>query len=188
MHLVIIRAQWFIYVVTVFDAPTISEYAELLKRQYPHRIRELFPSIKGLGGDRTVILSTHILSEVSAICEKIVIINNGRIAAEGSPESLRAQLREGEALRAQISGAADKVQETLRQVNGVVQVQCETGGDAGADGVYTVVTSPDADVRDALSRAVINGGFGLRELRSLDMSLEEIYLRLTTEEVGARDA
>ena len=164
--------------VLILDEPTVG--------LDPKQIIEIRQLIRGLGGDHTVILSTHILSEVSMTCEKIVVINNGRIAGEGTPESLTAQLKEGESLRAHISGPREQVQQLLRGIDGVLEVDAEAGEDGEADGVYTVTAGQD--VRDELARQVVNRGFGLRELRPLDMSMEDIYLRLTTEEVSAQDA
>jgi ABC-2 type transport system ATP-binding protein len=130
----------------------------------------------------TVILSTHILPEVSMTCEKIVIINSGRIAGEGTPESLVAQLKEGEVLRAAIGGPKDAVGELIRSTEGVLDVSVE--GDE-QDGVYIITSAPGTDVRDSLARKIVDSGFALRELRGLDMTLEDIFLRLTTEEVNA---
>jgi ABC-2 type transport system ATP-binding protein len=166
--------------VLILDEPTVG--------LDPKQIIEIRQLIRDLGGDHTVILSTHILPEVSVTCEKIVIINKGRIAGEGSPESLMAQLREGEALRAQIGGAREEVESVLSAVAGVLSVVADSSHGGSEDGVYTIATQPDTDVRDDLARAIVNGGFGLRELRPIDMSLEDIYLRLTTEEVSADNA
>ena len=142
----------------------------------PKQIIEIRELITGLGGDRTVILSTHILPEVSMTCEKVIIINNGRIVGSGTPQSLTAQLGEGEVLRAQITGPRDNVKELVAGVDGVVEVQTEGEAD------FVVTTAPGIDVRDRLSSAVVGAGYGLRELRSQEVSLEEIFLRLTTEE------
>lgn len=166
--------------VLILDEPTVG--------LDPKQIIEIRQLIKGLGGDRTVILSTHILPEVSMTCDKIVVINNGRIAGEGTPESLMAQLGEGEALRALIGGDVQAVQSALQEIDGVVGVTTENEPDGDAERLYTIATSPGVDVRDEVARTVVSRGFGLRELRPLDMSLEDIYLRLTTEEVSARDA
>ncbi len=158
--------------VLVLDEPTVG--------LDPKQIIEIREVIKGLGGQHTVILSTHILPEVSMTCEQIIIINNGRIAGEGTPESLMAQLKEGEVLRADIGGPSESVKALIRGIDGVIDVSAE-----GAGGVYLVTSVPGTDVRDALAREVIGAGYALRELRSLDMTLEDIFLRLTTEEVKA---
>ena len=160
--------------VLILDEPTVG--------LDPKQIIEIREVIKGLGGDHTVILSTHILPEVNLTCERVVIINNGRIAGEGTPESLTAQLKDGEVLRAQVTGPEDQVKSTISGVSGVLEVSVEQVPEVG-DAAYIVSTTPGQDVRDELSRQLVNGGFGLRELRSLEMTLEDIFLRLVTEEV-----
>ena len=160
--------------VLILDEPTVG--------LDPKQIIEIREVIKGLGGDHTVILSTHILPEVNLTCEQVVIINNGRIAGEGTPESLTAQLKDGEVLRAEVTGPEEQVKSTISGVSGVLDVSVEQAPDVG-DAAYIISTTPGHDVRDELSRQLVNGGFGLRELRSLEMTLEDIFLRLVTEEV-----
>ena len=157
--------------VLILDEPTVG--------LDPKQIIEIREVIKGLGGDHTVILSTHILPEVSMTCSQLVIINNGRIAGEGTPESLMAQLKEGEVLRAHIDGPADQINDILQGLEGVLDVSSESG-----EGIYIVTSAPGQDVRDALTKQVVDGGFSLRELRPLDMTLEDIFLSLTSEEVA----
>ena len=156
--------------VLILDEPTVG--------LDPKQIIEIREVIKGLGGDHTVILSTHILPEVSMTCSQLVIINNGRIAGEGTPESLMAQLKEGEVLRAHIDGPADQINDIPQGLEGVLDVSSESG-----EGIYIVTSAPGQDVRDALTKQVVDGGFSLRELRPLDMTLEDIFLSLTSEEV-----
>lgn len=142
----------------------------------PKQIIEIRELITGLGGDRTVILSTHILPEVSMTCEKVVIISNGQIVGSGTPQSLTAQMGEGETLRAQIAGPQAEVAQLVSTVSGVVDVQTE------GEQAFLVTTAPESDVRDQLASAVVGAGYGLRELRSQEVSLEDIFLKLTTEE------
>ena len=158
--------------VLILDEPTVG--------LDPKQIIEIREVIKGLGGDHTVILSTHILPEVSMTCSQLVIINNGRIAGEGTPESLMAQLKEGEVLRAHIDGPTDEIRAMLQGLEGVLDVSSEPG-----EGIYLVTSAPGRDVRDALTKQVVDGGYSLRELRPLDMTLEDIFLSLTSEEVAA---
>ena len=146
----------------------------------PKQIIEIREVIKSLRGEHTIVLSTHILPEVSMTCEKVVIISQGRIVGEGSPESLTAQLKESDVLHAQVLGPVEAVGEALRSIDGVLDARQE-GDDSQADS-WVISVTPGQDVRDAVSRAIIDGGFSLRELRSQDMSLEDIFLRLTTEE------
>lgn len=159
--------------VLILDEPTVG--------LDPKQIIEIREVIKALGGDHTVILSTHILPEVSMTCGQLVIINNGRIAGEGTPESLMAQLKEGEVLRAHIDGPGEAVREMIGKLEGVLDVAQEPGSE---EGIYLVTSLPGQDVRDALTRQVVDGGFSLRELRPLDMTLEDIFLSLTSEEVA----
>ena len=161
--------------VLILDEPTVG--------LDPKQIIEIREVIKGLAGDHTVILSTHILPEVSMTCEKIVIINGGRIAGEGTPESLIAQLKEGEVLRASIGGPGQEVLSMIRGIDGVIDAAVESGGEE--EGVFIITSTPGTDVRDSLARQIVDGGYALRELRGLDMTLEDIFLRLTTEEVKA---
>ena len=158
--------------VLILDEPTVG--------LDPKQIIEIREVIKGLGGDHTVILSTHILSEVSMTCGHVAIINNGRIAGQGTPESLMAQLKEGEVLRAHIDGPSEQVLGMIGQLEGVLEVEV-----SGEEGAYVVTSAPGADVRDDLTRKVVESGFSLRELRPLDMTLEDIFLSLTSEEVAA---
>ena len=158
--------------VLILDEPTVG--------LDPKQIIEIREVIKGLGGDHTVILSTHILPEVSMTCSQLVIINNGRIAGEGTPESLMAQLKEGEVLRAHIDGPTDEIRTMLQGLDGVLDVSSEPG-----EGIYLVTSAPGQDVGDALTKQVVDGGYSLRELRPLDMTLEDIFLSLTSEEVAA---
>ncbi|MBT7863175.1 MAG: ATP-binding cassette domain-containing protein [Gemmatimonadetes bacterium] len=161
--------------VLILDEPTVG--------LDPKQIIEIREVIKSLRGEHTIILSTHILPEVSMTCDKIVIINQGRIVGEGSPESLTAQLQEGDVLRALVRGPSDAVGAALRSIDGVLEVQHEDGG--GDQDSWRVTSVPGQDVREAVGRVIIDGGFSLRELRSLDMTLEDIFLRLTTEDIRA---
>ena len=115
--------------VLILDEPTVG--------LDPKQIIEIREVIKGLGGDHTVILSTHILPEVSMTCSQLVIINNGRIAGEGTPESLMAQLKEGEVLRAHIDGPTDEIRTMLQGLDGVLDVSSEPG-----EGIYLVTSAP----------------------------------------------
>ena len=161
--------------VLILDEPTVG--------LDPRQIIEIRETIKGLGGEHTIILSTHILPEASMTCQKIVIINEGRIVGEGTPESLMSQLKEGEVFRAQVAGPAADVRQLLRRVEGVVDVQEDLahGAPDTDERAYIITAAPGRDLRDHVARQVVDGGHSLRELRSLEMTLEDIFLRLTTE-------
>jgi ABC-2 type transport system ATP-binding protein len=152
----------------------------------PRQIIETRELIKGLAGEHTIILSTHILPEVSMTCERVVIINAGRVVAEDTPEGLTARMRGSEILRVTVDGAPDKVRDSVSSLAGVVLVR-DTGSHNGSH-TFEVETSSGQDIRRELARTIVQGGYGLLELRQVGMSLEDIYLKLTTtEEVEAKE-
>ncbi len=148
----------------------------------PKQIIETRELIKGLAGDHTVILSTHILPEVSQTCQRVVIINKGKVVAVDTPANLTSRLRGSETMYVQVDGGEADVAASLGQVPGVTKV---TAADRH-DGVvgYEVESTRGRDVRRELARAVVSRGWGLLELRPVRMSLEDIFLSLTTEEAA----
>ena len=146
----------------------------------PKQILETRDLIKSLAGDHTVILSTHILPEVSQTCSRVVIINKGRVVAIDTPDNLTARLQGAETLYLQVDAAGADVASALRLVPGVTSVAA--AGTQGGHESFEVESERGRDVRRELARAVVGHGWGLLELRSTRMSLEEIFLQLTTEE------
>ena len=144
----------------------------------PKQIIETRRLIKELAGDHTIVLSTHILPEVSQTCDRVIIINRGRVVAVDTPDNLTRRLRGSETLFVQVDpeGNGDALP-LLQRVPGVLRV---TG--TGAPGSFEVESEAGSDVRRELARAIVGAGHGLLELRALRMSLEEIFLHLTTEE------
>jgi ABC-2 type transport system ATP-binding protein len=151
----------------------------------PKQIIETRELIKSLGGTHTIILSTHILPEVSMTCGRVVIINKGRVVAEDTPENLTHRLRGAGALRLEVRGEEGTVQGALRAVPGVLSVRSRTDN----HGIVHAEVDAEAgrDVRADLSSAVVGKGLGLLSLQQTGMSLEEIFLHLTTTE-GHPDA
>jgi len=149
----------------------------------PKQIIETRELIKQLGGDHTVILSTHILPEVGQTCHRVVIINKGRVVAVDTPENLTSRLRGSETMYVMVDAtAAGDVRTALAGVPGVTSVSAaETRGNMTS---YEVNSESGRDVRRELASAVVSRGWGLLELRPLRMSLEEIFLHLTTEDVA----
>ena len=149
----------------------------------PKQIIETRRLIKGLGGDHTVILSTHILPEVSQTCNRIVIINKGRVVAVDTPDNLTARLRGSETMYIQVDALGSDAEGTLASVPGVtrVTVSDRRNGIAG----YEVESQSGHDVRRQLAATVVGRGWGLLELRPMRMSLEEIFLQVTTTEEAA---
>jgi ABC-2 type transport system ATP-binding protein len=155
----------------------------------PKQIIETRNLIKSLGGEHTVILSTHILPEVAATCSRIVIISNGRVVAEDTPENLDRRLKGAESIAVTVRGPREQVTKALKGVPKVLSVETDGDGRA-ANGMasFTVQSEVGADIREALARAVVSGGFGLMELRPAHLSLEEIFLQLTTTDAPAEEA
>ena len=165
--------------VLILDEPTVG--------LDPWQIIEIRETIKALRGEHTIILCTHILPEVSMTCDKIVIISEGCIVGEGTPESLMSQLKEGEVLRAQIAGPSDEIRELLSGIDGVLDVVDDdtAAPKDGDEQAYIVTAAPGHDIRDLVAKRIVDGGHGLRELRGLEMDLEDIFLQLTTQEAEA---
>lgn len=153
--------------VIILDEPTIG--------LDPRQIREVRSLIQELGGDHTVILSTHILPEAQQICDRVLIIKSGQIVAEDRPEELTARLSGGELVRLTIGNAVEspRVQAVLAKVSGIESV------DAQGEGVYMVTATAGSDPRAALAQAVISQDWPLLELRQAGKTLEDVFLELT---------
>jgi ABC-2 type transport system ATP-binding protein len=151
----------------------------------PQQIIETRELIRGLGGDHTVVLSTHILPEVSMTCGRVVIISRGRVVAEDTPDNLTQRLKGGAALKLEVRGERAAVLEAVRAVPGVSGVR-ELAA-AGEQVEVEVETQPGQDVRAELARALVGRGFDLLELQRMGMSLEEIFLHLTTTDAATHE-
>jgi len=165
--------------VLILDEPTIG--------LDPKQIIEIRELIKSLGGERTIILSTHILPEASMTCERVVIINEGRIVAQGTPDYLDTQLEKSARVRLEVEGPTDAVREGLERVAGVTGVTVQREGN-GQPASFLVESRRDRDVRKELARVVHERGWGLLEMKLVGMSLEDIYIKVLTreEEVAER--
>jgi ABC-2 type transport system ATP-binding protein len=149
----------------------------------PKQIIETRQLIRGLAGDHTIIISTHILPEVSQTCQRVVIINRGKVVAVDTPDNLTARLRGSETMYLQIDAADADAATVLQRVSGVTRVVV---ADTKQQVVgYEVDSEPGRDVRRELATAVVSRGWGLLEMRPMRMSLEEIFLHVTTEDVTA---
>ncbi len=153
----------------ILDEPTVG--------LDPRQIVEVRELIRSLKGDHTVILSTHILPEVQVVCDRVVIINEGRVAAIDAPEALTARLQQKQQVRLQVRGPSKEVMAALRGLPGVVGVSETDAGDGVH--VYTVESGRGKDVREAVAALIVNRGWGLRELSPVSMSLEDVYIKLT---------
>jgi ABC-2 type transport system ATP-binding protein len=146
----------------------------------PKQIIETRQLIRSLAGDHTIVLSTHILPEVAQTCQRVVIINKGRVVAVDTPDNLTARLRGAETLYVEVDAEGAEAGTVLATVPGVTRV---TGSSMrGTIGAFEVESDRGRDVRRELARAVVTRGWGLLELRPMRMSLEDVFLQVTTEE------
>ncbi len=147
----------------------------------PRQIIEVREIIRSLGQDHTVILSTHILPEVSMTCSRIAIINEGKLVKIDTPENLTAQIQGSESITLEIEGPVVDVQSALAQATNVTSVSVQpTRRDDVA--IYKVESQRGSDIRKALAALIVGKSWGLLGMKSETLSLEDIFLRLTTKE------
>jgi ABC-2 type transport system ATP-binding protein len=158
----------------------------------PKQIIETRELIRGLAGDHTIVLSTHILPEVAQTCQRVVIINKGRVVAVDTPDNLTARLKGASTMYVQVDAGGADAAIALAAIPGVTRVvsadqRALPGPDAppppAGPAAFEVESEPEVDVRRDLARAVVTRGWGLLELRPVRMSLEDVFLQVTTEEV-----
>ena len=152
----------------------------------PKQIIETRRLIKSLAGEHTIILSTHILPEAAHTCGRVMIINAGKLVAEDTPENLTARLQGFETMRLLVEGPEAAVSESLARVAGVSNVSAMPPVDGRVE--FSVQMEKGQDSRRELARAVVESGWGLLELRPVGLSLEEIFLKLTTTDVAEEPA
>src|SRR5215472_7425825 len=149
----------------------------------PKQIIEIRELLRALAGEHTIILSTHILSEVEHSCERVIIISQGRLVAQDSVSNLTNRLRGSEAVSVEVEPAggspgAGEVQQRLEQVSGVSRVMMKDSRDGRL--VFEVESLQGRHIRADLARSVVNAGWNLNELRPVGLSLEDIFLQLTS--------
>ncbi len=153
--------------VLVLDEPTSG-----LDPKQIHEIREL---IKSMAGDKTIIISTHILPEVSVTCSKVVIINEGVIVAVDTTDNIGKSLAHTHQIEMMVEGPSDKVIDRLTKMEGIRRVD-------NSGNKYTVDVEKDRDMRAQIAKKIVESGFSLLELKSRYLSLEDVFLKLVTEE------
>jgi len=161
--------------VLILDEPTVG--------LDPRQIVDTRQVIKNLAGDHTVILSTHILPEVSMTCERVVIINRGRVVAMDTPENLQRRMRGADELELEVRGPSEAVKATLQSMPQVLSVKERSMHDGIC--VYAVDCDSGTDIRESIASTIVQRGWGLRELRAASASLEEIFVQLVTAEAPA---
>lgn len=151
--------------VIILDEPTIG--------LDPSQVVEIRELIRAIGKDRTVLFSTHILSEAQQICDRVLIINKGRIVAEDTPENLQSRLTGAQRVILRVRGESDDLPAKIQKIKGVQDVETKP------DGSIEFEFASGQDSRPQVAKAVIQGGYDLLEFRPVGMSLEEIFLELT---------
>jgi len=158
--------------VLILDEPTIG--------LDPKQIQEVRELIKSLAGTHTVVLSTHILPEVEQTCHRVIIIDHGKIVAVDTPQNLRSQIQGGARVIIEVEGPAADVLTAVKAIPGVATARILTQD--ASRGSFQVDVDSGKDIRRDLARAVVQAGWGLLELQSENMSLEDIFIKLTTAE------
>jgi ABC-2 type transport system ATP-binding protein len=163
--------------VLILDEPTVG--------LDPRQVVEIRGLIRGLAGDRTIVLSTHILSEVSALCRRVLVINRGRLVTDDYTSNLARNLQRGLVLDVVARGPAEGVSGAIRRVSGVREVTAAGSGDDA--GRYRVACAAGEDPRAAIAAALVGAGYALVGLTARDVSLEEIFVQLVTEGGGTSE-
>lgn len=160
--------------VVILDEPTVG--------LDPNQIKEVRNLIKSLAGEHTIILSTHILPEVEMTCDRVVIIDKGKIAAIDTTENLIRQYKGNERIQILVRGNAADLNGSLGSLDGIGQVDV-----AEEDGLVnaTIESDPGKDLRPAIASKLVHAGFDLLELKTVNVSLEDIFTKLTREEEKA---
>ncbi|HEY9840170.1 MAG: ATP-binding cassette domain-containing protein [Candidatus Sericytochromatia bacterium] len=156
----------------ILDEPTIG--------LDPRQIQETRKLIKSLGGQHTVILSTHILPEVQMTCDQVIIINKGQIVAQGTPEDLIARSAGLKRIQLRVRGPEDNLLPHLRGIEGIIRVELEKTEEAGLH--YLRVESRQQDIQARLAREIVENGWDLFGLQTTEGSLEDVFIQLVTKE------
>jgi ABC-2 type transport system ATP-binding protein len=161
--------------VIILDEPTVG--------LDPKQIIEVRHLIKNLAGNHTIVLSTHILPEVSMTCDRVVIINKGKIAAVDTPQNLTSQLKGGQRIRVEVHASEQPLREVLAQIPGASHVQIEAAPLTGHV-LATIEAAEGKDIRSAIAARIVEKGWPLFELKGVSLSLEDIFLELTTDDAA----
>jgi ABC-2 type transport system ATP-binding protein len=161
--------------VIILDEPTVG--------LDPKQIIEVRHLIKSLAGSHTIILSTHILPEVSMTCDRVVIINKGKVAAVDTPQNLTTQVSTGQRIRVEVEAPQQAVRDALSVIPGANRVEIDSKGGGGRV-LVTIEAAPGKDIRSDIAAKVVKSGWGLYELRGVSASLEDIFLQLTTDDAA----
>lgn len=159
--------------ILILDEPTVG--------LDPKQIIEIRTLIKKLGKKHTVILSSHILPEIQAVCDRIIIINKGKIAADDTTENLTKNITADHRLIARIDGAREEVLKTIKGISGVVSVTADMEREKGVYD-YEIETKEDVDIRRELFKRVAARNWIILGLKTSEMTLEDIFLKITMDD------
>ncbi len=161
--------------VLILDEPTVG--------LDPKQIIDIRSLIKGLGGSQTVILSTHILPEVSMTCDRVIIMHQGKLVAVDTPSNLTKKLQQAPKIRLKAEGPASDIIKTLSQLSGITAIDRKEPG-SEKNGFYEIEIKQNADVINEIAKSVYENNWKLKEIKPVDMTLEEIFIKVVTEEEG----
>lgn len=162
--------------VLILDEPTIG--------LDPAHIIEIRRLIQDLRGDRTILLSSHILPEVAQLCQRVIIINKGEIVATDSPANLTSQLQKTLKIVLEVSGPVEEFAQAIENMTGVEKVSLVSNGTSR----FVIETDPARDIRPEIAAMAVQKGCGLLELKKMQLSLEDIFMQLVTEEPSEEGA
>lgn len=157
--------------VLIMDEPTLG--------LDPNQVRQVRDLIRGLGEERTVILSTHILPEVATVCKRVLIIHNGRLVFQDTLEGIADHSAARTCVIVETDAPVEAAARAFRNIHGVTDVQCETGKRFNR---FELQVHPGTDIREQVFAQAVRNGWTLRELRQVRPSLEEVFVRLTAQE------
>ena len=156
--------------VLILDEPTIG--------LDPRQINDIRSLITELGGETTIILSTHILPEVTMTCNKVIIINKGKIVATDEQKNLSSNMIKSEKIYVLLSSPSDSVESEISGMDGVISVQ----KDGEKNDAFIIETKRDRDIRETVAKYCVEKNYGLKEIKRISLSLEDIFINLVTEE------
>jgi len=164
--------------VLILDEPTVG--------LDPKQIIDIRSLIKGLGGSQTVILSTHILPEVSMTCDRVIIMHQGKLVAVDTPSNLTKKLQQTPKVMLKADGPVSDIINTIGGLSGITTIDRKEPG-SGKNGFYEIEIEENADVINEIAKSVYENNWKLKEIRPVDMTLEEIFIKVVTEEEGVNN-
>lgn len=159
--------------VLILDEPTVG--------LDPKQIREIREFIKSMRGSKTIILSTHILPEVSMTCDQVVIIDQGKLVAEGTPESLGQSAKSGTEIEVEVAGPSEEISSVLGSLPGAEGVKLLSNGNGGLC-KFAIALENNHDIRPEIARVIVEKNWGLFQMSLRTLTLEDVFVKLVTHE------